>query len=168
MVRAIAHNDDIDSCGLTFSELQELWLGAGPGGSLFSGEAELRDAWNRGRGVCMRIWATNGKRPQAWWYLEAPALGLKWPGYDRQQSYLFEHNAISEAEHEQLLAGWRKDFEDACLLEDAVARRKHLEWADVPHSLRRRWTAAVRRRRNKATRKEDDAAWIPQRDAPTG
>jgi hypothetical protein len=129
-----AHNSDLESCGLSFSELQELWLGVGPNGSLFHDEAELRAAWERGRVVCMRIWGSGGRRPQAWWYLEAPALDLKWPTYDREQSYLFEHNAFSEAECEQLLAGWRKDFEDACLLEDAVARRKHLDWADVPHS----------------------------------
>jgi hypothetical protein len=161
----IAHNDDIESCGLSFSELEELWLGVGPNGSLFRGEDELRAAWERGRAVCMRIWGSSGRRPQAWWYLEAPALGLKWPSHDREQSYLFEHNALSEVACEQLLAGWRRDFEDACLLEDAVARRKHLDWADVPHSLRRRWQAA-RRRRSKLPKREG-VALIPQPGNPS-
>jgi len=107
----------------------------------------------------MRLWATNGRRPQAWWFLgDAASLGLTWPGYDRQQSYLFEHNALSETEHEQLLARWRRDFEDACLLEDAVARRKHLDWADVPHSLRRQWSAARRRRSRMVPEKAPDVA----------
>jgi hypothetical protein len=158
--------DDINACGLTFSELEELWLGVGPNGSLFRGEDELRAAWERGRAVCMRIWGSSGRRPQAWWYLEAPTLGLKWPSHDREQSYLFEHNALSEAECEQLLAGWRKDFEDACLLKDAVARREHLDWADVPRSLRRQWQAA-RRRRAKLPKRED-VALIPQPDNLSG
>jgi hypothetical protein len=158
-MRPRGKTDDIDSCGLTLSELQELWLGVGPNGSLFRGEDELRAAWDRGRGAAMRLWANNGRRPMAWWYLEAPGVGLTWPGYDHQQSYLFEHNALSEAECEQLVAGWRRDFEDACLLEDAVARRKHLDWADVPHSLRRQWAAARRRRRSRvAPEKAADAA----------
>src|SRR5262245_8893110 len=148
MARRLAH-DDLENCGLTFSELQELWLGCSHDGSNFSGEEELRDAWDRGRAVVMRLWARGGKRPQAWWYLEAPGLGLKWPGYDRQRSYLFEHNALGEEECEQLLAGWRKEFEQACSLEGAAARKAYLDWADVPHSLRQRWQAERRRRRER-------------------
>jgi len=140
---------DIDACGLTLSELQELWLGVGPGGSLFSGEEELRDAWSRGRDVVMRLWGCGGRRPQIWWYLEAG--DLKYPGYDHERSYLFEHNVLSEAEREQLLAGWRKEFEKACSLEDAAARKAHLDWADVPHSLRQQWQPARRRRAGKRT-----------------
>jgi len=165
MSRASVSND-IDACGLTYSELQELWLGPCNGGSVFDTSEQLCDAWDRGRAVVMRLWATNGRRPQAWWFLgDAASLGLKWPGYHRQQSYLFEHNALSEAECEQLLARWRRDFEDACLLEDAVARRKHLDWADVPHSLRRQWQAERRRRARQrerrpplATPSEEEAA----------
>ena len=150
MSRATAKVSDIDSCGLTFSELQELWLGP-CNGSVFESTEHLRAAWAAGRAVVMRLWGAGGRRPMAWWFLgDAASLGLKWPGYHNQQSYLFEHNALSETEHEQLLAGWRRDFEDACLLEDAVARRKHLDWADVPHSLRRQWQAARRRRERRS------------------
>jgi hypothetical protein len=152
MARPIAHNSDIDSCGLSFGELQELWLGPGSGGSLFSSLEQLQDAWIRGRNVVMRLWATNGRRPQAWWFLgDAASLGLKWPGYFHQQSYLFEHSALSEAERKQLVARWRQEFEKAWSLEDAAARKAHLDWADVPHSLRRRWQAE-RRRRSKTIR----------------
>src|SRR5215472_16369497 len=108
--------DDIASCGLTFSELQELWLGPCNGGSVFNSTEELLRAWERGCDVVMRLWGRDGRRPQAWWFLgDAARLGLTWPGHDNEQSYLFEHNALSETECEQLLAGWRRDFEDACL-----------------------------------------------------
>ena len=150
MRHGTANVSDIDSCGLTLEELQEFWLGPGDR-SCFSSLEELRDAWERGRDVVMRLWATNGRRPQAWWFLgDAASLGLQWPGYHRQQSYLFEHNALGEEECEQLLAGWRKEFEQACSLEDAAARKAHLDWADVPHSLRQRWQAARRRRERRA------------------
>ena len=148
-----------DDCPIGLTQAMELWLGPSPGGSAFSSREELLRAWERGRDYVMRLWATNGRRPQAWWFLgDAASLGLTWPGYDRQQSYLFEHNALSETEHEQLLARWRRDFEDACLLEDAVARRKHLDWADVPHSLRRQWSAARRRRSRMVPEKAPDVA----------
>ena len=158
MPRAIAHNDDIDSCGLSFSELQELWLGPCDR-SVFNTPEQLRDAWTRGRDVVMRLWARGGRRPQAWWFLgDAASLGLKWPGYHHQQSYLFEHNALGEEERAQLLAGWRKEFEQACSLEDAAARKAHLDWADVPHSLRQRWQAARRRRERRSAPLEEVAA----------
>src|SRR5262245_4606608 len=146
-----AHSSDIDNCGLTYSELQELWLGCSHDGSVFDSTEQLRDAWARGRDVVMRLWGRGGRRPQAWWHLgDAASLGLTWPGYDAEPAYLFERNALEKTECEQLLAGWRRDFEDACLLEDAVARRKHLDWAGVPHSLRRQWSAARRRRERRS------------------
>jgi len=153
---------DKDRCPIGLTEAMELWLGPSSQGSAFSSGEELLAAWQRGREYVMRMWATNGRRPQAWWFLgDAASLGLSWPGYHNQQSYLFEHNALSETEHEQLLVGWRRDFEDACLLEDAVARRKHLDWADVPHSLRRQWQAARRRReRRSAAPSAEEAAAV--------
>jgi hypothetical protein len=140
---------DIDDCDLSFGQLQELWLGAGHNGSLFSDEQELRAAWTNNRDLVMKLWAHNGKRPMAWWHLgDAASLGLEWPGYDHQQSYLFEHNALSEEECKQLLASWREEFAHACSLEGAAARKAHLDWADVPHSLRQQWRAERRRRRS--------------------
>ena len=106
----------------------------------------------------MRLWARDGKRPLAWWCFEAPDLGLEWPGYFRQQSYLFEHNALGEEECAELVAGWREEFERACSLEDASARKSHLDWADVPHSLRQRWQAARRRRARQPAASAEEAA----------
>jgi hypothetical protein len=136
--------------GLTGSQMQELHLGPGPDGSHFGSTAELEQAWETHRDEVMRLFANNGKRPQIWWCLDAPGLGLEWPGYFRQQSYLYEHGALEETEREQLLAGWRKEFERACSFEDATARKAHLDWADVPVSLRRRWSAARRRRERRS------------------
>jgi hypothetical protein len=150
MAHAATHNSDLESCGLTFSELQELWLGP-CNGSVFDTPEQLRDAWVRGRDVVMRLWGSHGRRPQAWWFLgDAASLGLVWPGYFREQSYLFEHNAFSDAEREQLLAGWRREFEEAYSLDGVAARRAHLDWADVPHSLRQRWQGARRRRERRS------------------
>ena len=147
MPRASARSSDIAASGLTFSELQELWLGPCNGGSVFDSPEQLRDAWARGRAVCMRIWAHDGKRPMGWWHLgDAANLGLEWPGYFHQASYLFEHNALEEVEREQLVARWHKEFEHACSLEDAAARKSHLDWADVPHSLRRQWAGRAGKR----------------------
>ena len=148
---------DLDTCGLTFGQLQELWLGCGESGSLFSGEEELRAAWDRARGVVMRIWANNGRRPQAWWYFDAPGLGLTWPGYDRQQSYLFARNVLSETERTELLRFWRREFERAQtadftmntgaeVLHGIRARRAHYAWADIPCELIEAWTNGRRRR----------------------
>jgi hypothetical protein len=101
MVRFASPNDDLDSCGVSYSALQELHLGPSHDGSCFGSTQELREAWTRARGVVMRIWANNGRRPQAWWCFDAPGLGLEWPGYFRQQSYLYEHDALEEPEREQ-------------------------------------------------------------------
>src|SRR6516165_7063185 len=58
--RAIAKASDIDSCGLTLSELQELWLGAHPTtGSHFRSREELVAAWEAGRAVVMRLWGSH-------------------------------------------------------------------------------------------------------------
>ena len=161
MARHVAP-DDIYSCGLTLCELQEMWLGPNAGGSNFASTEELRGAWERGRATVMRLWANNGRRPMAWWCFDAPGLGLKWPGYDRQQSYLFEHNALEETECVALVAYWRAEFEQASTLNNAGERKAHLDWADVPGSLRRRWSASARRRRARqpSASSEEEAAAV--------
>src|SRR5262249_22403513 len=133
MAHPIVH-DDIESCGLTFSELQELWLGPCAGGSGFSRSEGLRAARGRGRAVCMRLWASGGKRPLAWWCLEAPDMGLTWPGYFHQQSYLYAHNALSQEERDGLEVAWWREF-DAAKGMGARERREHLKHHDVPDEL---------------------------------
>jgi hypothetical protein len=158
--RAIGKASDIDECGLSFSELQELWLGP-CNGSVFSSPEELRDAWERGRAVVMRLWAHGGKRPMAWWRYEAPALGLEWPGLDRQRSFLYVAGALTAEERTELEREWRREF-DAARGRDSTERRAHHMHHDIPRELVKRWSAAARRRRPKAIGKEGDAASIPQ------
>jgi hypothetical protein len=160
-VRATVRTSDIDACGLTFSELQELWLGPCNGGSVFDTPEQLRDAWDRGREVVMRLWARGGKRPLAWWCYEAPALGLEWPGYDRQQSTLWRTpGVLSAEERSELEVTWREAFDQA-RGKSARERREHLAHCDVPDELIREW-APARRRRTRAIRSEDDAVRISQ------
>ena len=134
-----------DRCPISLGEAQELWLGPGPRGSLFDSREALVSAWQRARGYVMRLWGRGGKRPMAWWQFEAPDLGLKWPGYDRQQSYLFAAGVLEEKERAELELQWRRDFEHARSIEDPVARKRYLDWADVPISLRQEWRAERRR-----------------------
>jgi hypothetical protein len=116
MARAGIHSSDIETCGLSYSALLELWLGP-CNSSVFDSTEQLRDAWIRGRDVAMRLWGSHGRRPMAWWCFEAPGLGLRWPGYDAETRYLLETNTLSEAER-----------------------------AELPRELIQRWTAAARRR----------------------
>src|SRR5262249_58076938 len=103
MARAIAPDNDIDNCGLTYDQLQELWLGPSHDGSYFGDRAKLEQAWKMNRDLVMRLWGRHGRRPMIWWCLDAPGLGLKWPGHDREQSYLYEHDVLSETERAELL-----------------------------------------------------------------
>ena len=127
------------------SKMMELWLGPNPSvGSLFSSTEDLCDFWEQNRDEVMRLWGSHGRRPQAWWCFDAPGLGLEWPGYDHEQSYLFEAGILSEAERAELLTFWRCEF-------DRDHRSAHLNWADVPHSLRQQWQAERPRRRRQSS-----------------
>src|SRR6516162_9988417 len=128
--RRAAEVSDIDACGLTFSELQELWLGAHPTtGSHFRSREELVAAWEAGRAVVMRLWGSHGRRPMAWW--EFDAGDLKHPGYDRERSTLWRAGVLTAAERAELELGWRREF-DAAWKKDARARHEHHEWAGIP------------------------------------
>ena len=159
---------DIDACGLTYSELQELWLGA-CNGSVFDSPEQLRDAWDRGRAVVMRLWAHGGRRPQGWWHLDPEAEGLRYPGYDRERSFLYAAGVLTEEERAALEREWRREFDAACGL-DVAERRAHYEHHDIPRELVRRWSAAARRRQARAirNRKEADAPSTPQPVSPSG
>jgi hypothetical protein len=148
VAQPIAPDVDIASCGLSCDELQELWLGPSPqNGSLFDSEAELRAAWERGRDVVMRLWAHSGRRPQIWWHIEAPALGLAWPGYDRQQRYLYEAGILPEAEALELMQTWQRDFDRG-------------QKVDLPPALRRQWTKTKRRQQTTEPRGEVTTAGL--------
>jgi len=153
--RATVKTSDIDACGLTLSELQELWLGPAPGGSLFRDRQELEGAWAQGRAVVMRLWGSHGRRPAGWW--EFNAGDLEHPGYFRERSYLYEHNVLGQQERVELEAAWKTAF-DAARGMDARERREHLAHHDVPDELIREWTAARKRRRRQPTPSQEEAA----------
>jgi len=145
--------------GLSAGQMMELQYGPSlSAGSLFADRQALEQAWQLTREHLLEG-CRAGHRVAAWWEFEAPALGLAWPGYFNETSYLFDHDALGEEERVELLAFWRQEFERAYddpdfsytaapgeILHGTAARKAHLDWADVPHSLRRRWSAARRRR----------------------
>src|SRR5262249_49905285 len=137
--RAIGKVSDIDACGLTLSELQELWLGPNlTSGSLFRSREELVEAWEASRAVVMRLWGSHGRRPMIWWELAAGEL--QHPGYFRERSYLYEHGILSQEERVELEAEWREAF-DAARGKSAKERREAYEFADIPNELIERWRA---------------------------
>src|SRR5262249_1606981 len=120
--RAITHNDDIDSCGLSYTELMELWLGP-CNDSVFDSPEQLQDAWERGRAVVMRLWGSDGRRPQGWWAFDTE---LEYPGYDRERSFLYAAGVLSEAERAELEREWEMAFA-AARGKSARERRAHYE-----------------------------------------
>ena len=166
MPRTIALNDDIDSCGLTYSELQELWLGAHPTtGSCFRTREELVAAWAAGRAVVMRLWGSHGRRPMAWWEFEAGEL--EHPGRDREQSTLWRAGVLSEAERGEVEAEWRREF-DATRGKSPRERREHYEFHDIPPELVERWQGARKRRRRQSAAPVEEAARPAQPGSHSG
>ena len=147
---------DIDSCGLTFSELQELWLGAHPTtGSCFRTREELVAAWAAGRAVVMRLWGSRGRRPMGWWEFEAG--DLEHPGYFREKSFLWRHDILGPEEKLEVETGWRQAFDEARRM-GARERREHYEHHDIPSELVTAWTATRRRLRRQPAPQEEAAA----------
>jgi hypothetical protein len=155
-VRRAAKTSDIDACGLTLSELQELWLGAHPtSGSHFHSREELVAAWEAGRAVVMRLWGSHGRRPAGFYEFEWDGPR---PAYDVERSSLWRRaGVLSEAERTELELQWRTEF-DAARGKDARTRREHYEWADIPPELVEAWTAARRRPKRQAAPSEQEEA----------
>ena len=113
--------------------------------------AEARQAWFANRD---RLLAGHGpgRRPFGWHEFEGgPNLPYD---YDRERSLLFERGLLGESEKAELIAEWRREFQRAEQLDDAIRRAKHLKWADIPASLLKRWRAE-RRRRGKTAREAE-------------
>jgi hypothetical protein len=169
--KRIAHQlRTITGAGLSAGEKMELQYGPSPTqGSLFSSREQLESAWAACRDELLAR-ANPGRRPAIWWELEASSLGLKWPGYFSERSYLFEAGALSAEEKATLKTEWRAEFERAYepdftyigdpdeILHGAEARQKHFAFADIPRSLICRWEAARRRRKKKAPLDEQRGA----------
>jgi hypothetical protein len=105
----------------------------------------------------MRMWGCHGRRPQIWWAFEAAALGLTWPGYFRERSYLYDHGVLSQQERHELEAEWKAAF-DAARGMGAAERREHLQHHDVPAELVKRWADAARRQSGRGAQRKAPSA----------
>jgi hypothetical protein len=62
------------------------------------------------------------------------------PDYDRERSTLWRAGALTPTEKAAVEQEWHAEFLRTYLLGFSVARRRqHLDWADVPSELRKRW-----------------------------
>jgi hypothetical protein len=150
---------------------QEMVLryGEDPRWDAFHSEEEHCDAWLRNRDRLLAGY--RGRRPAAWWRFEAG--DLPYPGYDREQSVLFEVGVLGEEECAELERWWHEQYLRAqavnfwhCLgpgrsLKGEPARRAHYRWADIPASLLAQWSAE-HRRRHKTIRKLEAAAELAE------
>ena len=147
---------------LSSGQKMELIYGPNPTqGSLFSTREALELAWATCRDELLAR-ANPGHRPAIWWMLEASGLGLEWPGYFNERSYLYKAGVLSAEEKAELEREWKTEFEVAqkanFLLNDGsgellvgdCARQAHYAWADIPRELVKGWTTAARRRRARA------------------
>jgi hypothetical protein len=133
--------------------------------SPFESEEERRAAWERHRDYLMAR-CDDGSRPAAWWDFDGPQLGVRRPPrleYDK--ATLWEARLLTPQEVTMLEARWRKEFDHAnspdyvgecigydrerhCAIwaEGDKARKAHYRWAEIPHTLIKRWTKERKRR----------------------
>jgi hypothetical protein len=154
---------------LSSGQKMELQYGPNPTqGSLFSTREELESAWAVCRDELLER-SNPGRRPAIWWMLEARGLGLQWPGYFNERSYLYVAGVLKEAEKVELEHEWKVEFEvgqapdfsmndgNGELLVGDCARQAHYAWADIPRSLLRRWQASARRRARRSAPSVEEA-----------
>jgi hypothetical protein len=146
-------------CPVDGIEVMELWLGP-LGSSAFADREKLRAAWESARGYMLRVFGRPGRRPRGWWEFDTD---LAYPGYDQEQSFLYEHGQLDAEECTQLEAIWRREYERSLkpgfsiamspevILHGVRARRSHWLWADIPPSLLEAWEAERQPRDRKRT-----------------
>jgi hypothetical protein len=127
---------------LTHQEAQFLLYGDDGHDCPFENEAEAQAAWAVHRKLLLASYLGSGRRPIAWWVIDFPRL--RWRGYDRQRSTLYEARLLEEAERIALIVYWRAEFDQAEGLADD-ARQKRYREADIPRSLLREWKRGRRR-----------------------
>jgi hypothetical protein len=137
--------EDPDYCSsLSHEEAQFLLYGDdGRDDCPFENEDQARAKWAVHRKLLLASYRNTGRRPIAWWQLEHAEL--RWKGYDRQRSVLFEANLLEPAEREALVAFWRAEFDAAQQLEPDARQKAYAE-ADIPRRLIREWRRERRRR----------------------
>src|SRR5215468_12791341 len=76
----------------------DLWLGPDPRSGYepaFASDEQRRVLWTYHRDRLMGLFGRRGRRPHAWWKYDSP---IPYPGYDREQSTLYEAGLLSEQE----------------------------------------------------------------------
>jgi len=157
---------------LSFSQMEELWLGPSHRGSSFESDEHRRAMWVHHREKIMRLWAKGGRRPFGWWRYECPE-GLWYPGRDHERSMLYTAGVLTEAEAGELRERWHKEFDRAWsnphfsysaggrILVGAAAREQHCLWADIPPDLYEEWLAEHQRRGRAARELQEESALAP-------
>jgi hypothetical protein len=139
------------------TDVQEMTLqyGPSPRWNAFDSEEEHASAWARNRDRFLAHYR-RGRRPMAWWRFEAG--DLRYPGYDRERSVLYEAGLLGDAELRELVSEWRRQFlrtyepnffftdSPDRILRGAAARQAHFDWADIPDKLIEQWTEERRHR----------------------
>ena len=127
------------------AEQQELWLGVGDQPSVFASDDECRTAWIKHRALLMEWYGSHGRRPLSWWRYDSG--DLRWPGYNRERSALYNANKLAPVERSEVEAYWRQEFALACdpnftccagsgrVLSGVDAAAAHLDFVDIPISL---------------------------------
>ena len=71
----------------------------------FVDEADYRETWAQHREHILAGYR-HGRRPIAWWVIES---GYKYPGYDEERRFLYEHDLLGSEEREE----WETQRPDA-------------------------------------------------------
>jgi hypothetical protein len=111
---------------------------------VFATDEDFQVAWLLHRDEL--ITSNPGRRPAAWWQLEAP-VGLEKPRASGAETILlFERGLLTKDEIAKLMPQWRVFYEEAQQpdftfhtgdgwIEGAEARRQHYQWAGIPRAI---------------------------------
>jgi hypothetical protein len=134
--RKLSYNE---FCALTFGN--NFFRYEGP---IFATDEDYQVAWLLHRDELLT--SNPGRRPAAWWRLEAP-VGLEKPRDSGDETILlFERGLLTKDEIAKLMAQWRAFYEEAQQpdfehntgdgwLKGDEARREHYQWAGIPRAI---------------------------------
>jgi hypothetical protein len=126
-------------CALTFGN--NFFRHTGP---VFETDEDYQVAWLLHRDELLT--SNPGRRPAAWWQLEAP-VGLEKPSHSGDETVLlFERGLLTKDEIAKLMPQWRVFYKEAQQpdftfrtgdgwIEGDKARREHYQWAGIPRAM---------------------------------
>jgi hypothetical protein len=120
-------------------------------GPVFETDEDYQVAWLLHRDEVLT--SNPGRRPAAWWQLEAP-VGLKKPSYSGDETILlYERGLLTKDEIDQLMPFWREWYNKAQApdysyyasggkwLDGDEARKARYRWAGMPTDIVKRFDA---------------------------